>query len=114
MKIPNLKGVIPAAILPMTADFEPDYDAFTRYIHWLISQNAVSIAVNMDTGEGPQLNAAEKRRVIEVAVEAAAGEMRHRLGCDGRYHSRRGGSCKELPRGGRGWVGGIPQRGFSK
>jgi 4-hydroxy-tetrahydrodipicolinate synthase len=74
MNIPNLKGVIPAAILPMTSDFEPDYDAFPRYIHWLISQNAVSIAVNMDTGEGPQLSGAEKRRVVEVAVAAADGK----------------------------------------
>jgi 4-hydroxy-tetrahydrodipicolinate synthase len=73
MKNPNIKGVLPAAILPMTADFEPDYKAFEKYIHWLISQNAVSIAVNMDTGEGPQLSSSEKRRVIEVAVEAAGG-----------------------------------------
>jgi 4-hydroxy-tetrahydrodipicolinate synthase len=73
MRTPNLKGVIPAAVLPMTADFEPDYKAFEKYIHWLIAQNAVSIAVNMDTGEGPQLNSSEKRRVIEVAVDAAKG-----------------------------------------
>jgi 4-hydroxy-tetrahydrodipicolinate synthase len=69
----NLKGVIPAAILPMRADFEPDYQAFEKYITWLISQNAVAIAVNMDTGEGPQLSSSEKRQVIEVAVGAANG-----------------------------------------
>ena len=73
MKNPNLKGVIPAAVLPMTADFEPDYKAFEKYIHWLIAENAVSIAVNMDTGEGPQLSSSEKRRVIEVAAAAAGG-----------------------------------------
>lgn len=73
MKDLNLKGVIPAAILPMTADYEPDYAAFAKYIDWLIAENAVAIAVNMDTGEGPQLSGAEKRRVIEVAVEAARG-----------------------------------------
>jgi 4-hydroxy-tetrahydrodipicolinate synthase len=73
MKNPNLKGVLPAAILPMNANFEPDYKAFAKYIHWLITQNAASIAVNMDTGEGPQLSASEKRHVIEVAVDAAGG-----------------------------------------
>lgn len=73
MKNLSLKGVIPAAILPMTADFEPDYKAFEKYINWLISQQAVAIAVNMDTGEGPQLSANEKIRVIEVAVDAAKG-----------------------------------------
>lgn len=73
MKNLNLKGVIPAAILPMTADYEPDYKAFEKYINWLIDQQAVAIAVNMDTGEGPQLNAKERIRVIEVAVDAARG-----------------------------------------
>jgi 4-hydroxy-tetrahydrodipicolinate synthase len=73
MKDLNLKGVIPAAILPMTADFEPDYRAFAKYVDWLVAENAVAIAVNMDTGEGPQLSASEKRRVIETAVEAARG-----------------------------------------
>jgi 4-hydroxy-tetrahydrodipicolinate synthase len=73
MKDLNLKGVIPAAILPMTADYEPVYPAFAKYIDWLIAENAVAIAVNMDTGEGPQLSAGEKRRAIEVAVEASGG-----------------------------------------
>jgi 4-hydroxy-tetrahydrodipicolinate synthase len=73
MKDLNLKGVIPAAILPMNAGYEPDYRGFAKYIDWLIAENAVAIAVNMDTGEGPQLNSSEKRRAIEVAVEAAGG-----------------------------------------
>ncbi|MEO8391688.1 MAG: dihydrodipicolinate synthase family protein [Chloroflexota bacterium] len=71
MQTINLKGVLPATILPMTADYEPDYDAFARYLEWLISENAVGLAINMDTGEGPQLNAAERQRVAEIAVEVA-------------------------------------------
>lgn len=69
----NLKGVVPAAILPMTADYQPDYAAYARYLKWLIAEKAVSLAINMDTGEGPQLSIAERRQVAEVAVEAAAG-----------------------------------------
>lgn len=70
----NYNGVFPAAILPMTADYEPDFAAYARYLDWLIAdQNAVGLAVNMDTGEGPQLNAAERRRVIEVAADVARG-----------------------------------------
>lgn len=68
----NLKGMIPAAILPMTADYEPDYAAYARYLKWLIAEDAISLAINMDTGEGPQLNIAERRRAAEVAVEVAA------------------------------------------
>jgi 4-hydroxy-tetrahydrodipicolinate synthase len=71
MKDLKLKGVLPAAILPMQADYEPDFVAFARYLDWLITQNAVALAINMDTGEGPQLNSTERRRAVEVAVATA-------------------------------------------
>lgn len=73
MKEINLKGMIPAAIVPMTADYEPDFDAYADYLEWLISENAIALAVNMDTGEGPQLSAGERQRVAEVAVAVADG-----------------------------------------
>jgi 4-hydroxy-tetrahydrodipicolinate synthase len=73
MKDLNIKGVLPAAILPMTADYEPDFKAFARYLDWLISEKAVGLAINMDTGEGPQLNSQEKWRAAEVAVATANG-----------------------------------------
>jgi len=73
MKDLDLKGIIPAAVLPMNADYEPQYKAFANYVNWLIAEKAVAIAVNMDTGEGPQLNSAERRKAVEVAVEAAGG-----------------------------------------
>jgi 4-hydroxy-tetrahydrodipicolinate synthase len=69
----NLKGMVPAAVLPMTVDYQPDYGAYARYLEWLIVENAVSLAINMDTGEGPQLTVEERRRAAEVAVEVAAG-----------------------------------------
>jgi 4-hydroxy-tetrahydrodipicolinate synthase len=69
----NLKGMVPAAILPMNADYEPEYEAYERYIEWLVGENAVAIAVNMDTGEGPQLNVEERRRAVETAVKVANG-----------------------------------------
>ena len=75
MKELNLKGVLPAAVLPMTADYEPDYKAFAHYIEWLMAENATAIAVNMDTGEGPQLSPQERRKAIETAVDAANGRV---------------------------------------
>lgn len=71
----NLKGVFPAAILPMTEDYEPDFSAYADYLEWLIAQNAVGFAVNMDTGEGPQLSPEERRKVVEVAVDVARGRV---------------------------------------
>jgi 4-hydroxy-tetrahydrodipicolinate synthase len=73
MKEIDLKGMVPATVLPMTADYKPDYDAYARYLEWLISENAISLAINMDTGEGPQLAVEERRRAAEVAVEVANG-----------------------------------------
>lgn len=70
----NYRGVFPAAILPMTADYEPDFDAYAHYLDWLIAdQHAVGLAVNMDTGEGPQLTPTERRRVVEVAADVSRG-----------------------------------------
>ncbi len=73
MKDINLQGILPAAILPMTADYEPDFKAYARYLDWLIGEGAVGLAINMDTGEGPQLSPAERRQAAEVAVDVARG-----------------------------------------
>jgi 4-hydroxy-tetrahydrodipicolinate synthase len=73
MKELNLKGVLPATVLPMTAYYEPDYAAYTRYLDWLVGEQAAAFAINMDTGEGPQLTPAERQRAAETAVEVAAG-----------------------------------------
>jgi 4-hydroxy-tetrahydrodipicolinate synthase len=75
MKDIHLKGVVPAVILPMSADYKPDYQAFAQYLEWIIAENAAAIAVNMDTGEGPQLNAAERGKAIETAVRVANGRV---------------------------------------
>lgn len=71
----NLKGMVPAAVLPMDADYDPDYDAYARYLDWLIAENAVALAINMDTGEGPQLSVSERRQAAEVAVATANGRV---------------------------------------
>jgi 4-hydroxy-tetrahydrodipicolinate synthase len=73
MKEIGLKGMVPAAILPMNSHYEPQYDAYAGYLEWLIQEKAVAIAVNMDTGEGPQLTIAERRRAVETAVRVAGG-----------------------------------------
>lgn len=69
----DIKGMIPAAIMPMNAEREPEYEAFARYLEWLIGEKAVALAINMDTGEGPQLSVSERQRAAETAVEVAQG-----------------------------------------
>jgi dihydrodipicolinate synthase/N-acetylneuraminate lyase len=47
----NLEGLIPATVLPMTADAEIDEEQLRRYIRWVSDQGPVALAINADTGE---------------------------------------------------------------
>jgi 4-hydroxy-tetrahydrodipicolinate synthase len=72
----NLRGIIPATVLPMTADYQPDLEALEPYLNWVIDQGPVALAINVDTGEGPHLSDREKQAVLEAAASVA----RHRCG----------------------------------
>jgi len=69
----NLNGIIPAVIVPMRQDYSIDFEAFRRYLEWVVSQNPVGLAVNVDTGEGPYLTPEERSEVIRTARQVAAG-----------------------------------------
>jgi 4-hydroxy-tetrahydrodipicolinate synthase len=69
----KLRGMVPAAVLPMDENYEPDYSAYRNYLEWLITQNASAFAVNMDTGEGPQLSVQERCEVVRAAAEVGKG-----------------------------------------
>lgn len=73
METLNLKGIIPAVIVPMRADYSIDVDALRRYLEWVVSAGPVGLAVNADTGEGPYLTSDERVLVIRTAREVAAG-----------------------------------------
>jgi 4-hydroxy-tetrahydrodipicolinate synthase len=69
----DLKGIVPATILPMTADGEIDESELRRYIRWIAGQGIKAVAVNVDTGEGPHLWHDEKLRVLRIYKEELAG-----------------------------------------
>jgi 4-hydroxy-tetrahydrodipicolinate synthase len=73
MEAKSLEGIIPAVIVPMRSDFSIDYQAFEAYLEWVISQGAVGLAVNVDTGEGPYLKPDERSKVIQSARRVANG-----------------------------------------
>ncbi len=81
----NLRGIIPAVVLPMTETYEPDLEAFARYLDWVITQGPVALAINADTGEGPHLSRAERRQVLETAVGVTAGRCEIIVGIGGPY-----------------------------
>lgn len=70
----NLEGIIPAVIVPMREDYSVDFEAYDRYLKWIVSLGPVGLAVNVDTGEGPYLTPDERAQVIRAARTAAAGK----------------------------------------
>jgi 4-hydroxy-tetrahydrodipicolinate synthase len=73
MEPKSLEGIIPAVIVPMRSDFSIDYAVFETYLEWIISQGAVGLAVNVDTGEGPYLTPDERSKIIQSARRVSNG-----------------------------------------
>ena len=69
------KGSLVALITPMRADGSVDEDAFAGFVDWQIRQGTHGIVPVGTTGESPTLNHDEHRRVVEIAVEVAAGRV---------------------------------------
>jgi 4-hydroxy-tetrahydrodipicolinate synthase len=72
---PALRGSITALITPMTDAGEIDAAAFAAFIDWQITQGTSAIVPAGTTGESPTLTHEEHRRIIEIAVQAAAGRV---------------------------------------
>jgi 4-hydroxy-tetrahydrodipicolinate synthase len=82
----DLRGLVPATLLPLTDDHQIDEPALRGYIRWLLGFDGLkALAVNMDTGEGPHLSRDEKRRVLEVYAEEVAGRLPLLAGIGARY-----------------------------
>ena len=69
------KGSLVALITPMRADGSVDEDAFGAFVDWQIGQGTNGIVPVGTTGESPTLSHEEHIRVVEIAVEAAAGRV---------------------------------------
>jgi 4-hydroxy-tetrahydrodipicolinate synthase len=81
----NFGGLIPATVLPMTPDAQPDEDALRRYIRWIASKGIVGVAINVDTGETAHLSHAEKVRVLEVVKSELPADVFMVAGVAGPY-----------------------------
>ena len=65
----DLRGLIPATVLPMTTDARIDEPALRRYMQHIAAAGPKAIAINADTGEGAHLWPAERLRVLEIVVD---------------------------------------------
>jgi 4-hydroxy-tetrahydrodipicolinate synthase len=67
-------GVMPANILPFTADLAIDEPAYRRHIRWLAETRGVtSVVVNGHASEVSSLSRDERRRSLAVALDEVAG-----------------------------------------
>ncbi|MGA9398564.1 MAG: dihydrodipicolinate synthase family protein [Anaerolineaceae bacterium] len=73
MKPNDLEGIIPAVVVPMRSDYTIDFNVFEKYLEWVINQEPVGLAVNVDTGEGPYLTPDERFEIIRTARRVANG-----------------------------------------
>ena len=69
------KGSLVALITPMRADGSVDEDAFAAFVDWQVGQGTDGIVPVGTTGESPTLSHEEHFRVVEIAIEAAAGRV---------------------------------------
>jgi len=68
------QGSIPALITPFDGD-RVDEDGFQAFCDWQIGQGSSGLVPVGTTGESPTLTHAEHKRVVDLAVEAAAGRV---------------------------------------
>ncbi|MHB8946298.1 MAG: dihydrodipicolinate synthase family protein [Bacillota bacterium] len=74
-KKPDLAGIIPAIVLPMTEDYKVDEATLRDYVDWIIPQGIKALAIDTDAGEGPHLGNDEKLRILDVVVKQVAGRV---------------------------------------
>jgi 4-hydroxy-tetrahydrodipicolinate synthase len=64
-----------ALVTPMHADGSIDEAAYARFINWQIAEGTQGIIPVGTTGESPTLSHDEHKRVVEIAIETAAGRV---------------------------------------
>ena len=69
---PRLRGALTALVTPFTSDGAIDETAFRRLVRWQLLAGIDGLVPCGTTGEAPTLSSAERERLIELTVEAAA------------------------------------------
>jgi 4-hydroxy-tetrahydrodipicolinate synthase len=71
----QLKGVVTPLVTPLKGDETLDEGAFRRLIDYVLAGGSTALFSPGSAGESTNLNAATRRRCIEVAVDAAGGRV---------------------------------------
>lgn len=71
----NVRGIYPPIATPLTEDREFDEDGMRRLVRYLLDGGVHGIFTLGSTGEFPMFTLDEKRRIVEVVVEAVEGRV---------------------------------------
>ena len=74
MDISRLKGSIPPLITPFSGG-AVDYDAYAAMVDFQVREGSHGILVNGTTSEPASLTTEERNRILDVAIDAAAGRI---------------------------------------
>ena len=74
------RGSIPA-LVTIFRDEALDEHAFLDFVRWQVAEGSHALVPCGTTGESATLTSAEHRRVIELAIEGAAGQVKVIAGC---------------------------------
>ena len=78
----NMKGIWAAALTPFTDDLRIDEDGFQQNIrHWTEDLGIAGIFVSGKQGEFFSMSLDERKRTLELAVEATAGQAQTIMSC---------------------------------
>lgn len=70
----SLRGSLPPLVTPFR-DGQIDTETYARLVEWHVAEGSHGVVVCGTTGEPSVLTVAERRRLAEVAIEAAAGRI---------------------------------------
>jgi 4-hydroxy-tetrahydrodipicolinate synthase len=72
---PRFEGIYCPNVVPLDDDGRIDEAGLRRYVDWLIERGVHGLYPNGSTGEFTRFTAEERRRIIEIVVEHAAGRV---------------------------------------
>lgn len=75
MKVPDISGIIPPLVTPLTSNLELDREGLTRLIEHMVSGGVQGIFLLGSTGEGSSLNGKIRSDVIRTGIDAAGGRV---------------------------------------
>lgn len=70
-----IHGILTPHMVPLTADGSLDEPELRRYVDWLIARGVHGLYPNGSTGEFTRFTVEERRRVIRIVCEQAAGRV---------------------------------------